>query len=170
MQFQKPFVFELRVRLCDGVWANNQLLSQGPDTWKLVAILQRSALHRMTDLLHQLQIERLAARRLQSEDHVGNCITGKVQMYSASGKQGCAASISKDCPGGYSAGTSPGPSRISSWAGQVKNRIDLLTTAERDPVLIADQAAFAVLCTIKSSSAKKTVTVGKTGFPACIHI
>jgi hypothetical protein len=47
----------------------------------------------MTDLLHQLQIERPAARRLQSEDHVGNCITGKVQLYSAPVKSGCAASM-----------------------------------------------------------------------------
>jgi hypothetical protein len=69
MQLQKPLMLELRVSLCDGVWAYHQLLSQCPNARKLVAILQHSALYCMTDLLHQLQIEGLAARWLQSEDH-----------------------------------------------------------------------------------------------------
>jgi hypothetical protein len=60
LQLQKPFVLQLRISFSNRVMADHNILGQGADSRHLVAMPKDAGLDRVSDLLHQLQIERLA--------------------------------------------------------------------------------------------------------------
>lgn len=57
------------VCLCDGIWTYYQFLSQCPDPWQLISVDKGAGLCCVTDLLHQLKIERLARCGIEFEEH-----------------------------------------------------------------------------------------------------
>lgn len=77
-QLQQTFVFKLRVSLCDCIRTDHQFLGKRPDTGQLIAVFQNAALGRMTDLLNQLHVQRLAGFGGQFEKHF-NCISYTIQ-------------------------------------------------------------------------------------------
>ena len=79
-QFEKPLMLEFGVGLGDGVVADDELFGQGADAGHLVAVLQNAGFDGVTDLLHELKVERLAGGCVESEDHKANCTTVLVQM------------------------------------------------------------------------------------------
>jgi len=68
-QFDQALVFEFGIRFDNSVWAHNELFCQTADTRKLVAVLQGAGLGGVPNLLHQLQINRLAGDRIEPEQH-----------------------------------------------------------------------------------------------------
>src|SRR5215471_19297487 len=68
-QFEEPFMLQFGVRLHDGVRTHHQLLCQRAHTWKTIAHLKNSRLDHVANLLHQLNVDRLAAGSMDSEDH-----------------------------------------------------------------------------------------------------
>jgi len=68
-QFQEALMFELVVRLGDGVGADDELFGEGADARKLIAVLERAGFGSVTDLLHQLEVEGLAAYWGEFEEH-----------------------------------------------------------------------------------------------------
>jgi hypothetical protein len=62
-------VFELAVRLGHGIGIDHQFLRQRTNTRQLLASAQRTRLDGVFHLLHQLQVNRDARRRVGAKQH-----------------------------------------------------------------------------------------------------
>src|SRR5262245_60392094 len=62
------FAVQLRVGLEHGVRADDEFLRQGTNRRHLICGTPQAAFNRVLDLLHQLPVDRNAARRVQSEE------------------------------------------------------------------------------------------------------
>ena len=65
----QPFVFQRRVRLHDGVRADDELLREHAQTRQGVARLQHAGFDRVANLLDELQVDRLSCRLVDDESH-----------------------------------------------------------------------------------------------------
>jgi hypothetical protein len=74
-QLDHAIVFELPVRLGDRVRVDHQLLRQRPDARQLVARPQRSGFDGVLHLLHQLEVDGHAERRVWAENHRCTTVT-----------------------------------------------------------------------------------------------
>lgn len=69
-KFDQPFVLEFGVCLGHRVVADDELLGECPDAREEVAVLEDPCVDGVTDLLHDLQVDRDASGGVESEEHV----------------------------------------------------------------------------------------------------
>lgn len=67
-EFEQTLVFQLRIGLGNRVMTDHKLFRQGADPRQLVSTLKDRCFDGMPDLLHELQVERLAGGWIQFED------------------------------------------------------------------------------------------------------
>src|SRR5262252_2347964 len=63
-EFDHALVLELAIRLCDGVRVDDELFGEGTDTGELLARAQSASFDGVLHLLHQLEVDRHAERRI----------------------------------------------------------------------------------------------------------
>ena len=86
-EFDHTVALELRISLDDRVRTDHKFLSMGTNCGQLITGTQETALNRVPDLLHQLDVDRNAAGGIQSEQSGAHCFSVMVQFYCGTVKQ-----------------------------------------------------------------------------------
>src|SRR5260370_28946491 len=80
-EFDHAFAIQFRISLHDSVGADYKFLSQGTDGGQLITRPEDAAFDRVSDLLHQLDVDRNATRRIQSKKPQSHCFIVMIQLY-----------------------------------------------------------------------------------------
>jgi hypothetical protein len=74
-QFENAGVFEFGVGLNDGVGADDEIFGEGADAGELVTVAQDAGFGGVLDLLHELEVERVAEGGVEFlEEHLYLCM------------------------------------------------------------------------------------------------
>src|SRR5262245_17460177 len=74
LELHDAFALELAIRFRDRVGVDHELLGERPDARQLVAGAQRPRLDGVLHLLHELEVDRHAQRRIRLDDHRGSTV------------------------------------------------------------------------------------------------
>jgi hypothetical protein len=72
-QLQKAFMLQLRVGFSHSIRANDELFCKRPYASQLITWSQGPSINRMSNLLHQLNVEGLPCGGVESKGHELNC-------------------------------------------------------------------------------------------------